>query len=271
MSSDNAVVREASAIRIQASVRGKHKHNLLRGAAIAAAAARSWLELKTILTKAFHAVGEENASEAAIAARDALASLYIRTPEQLKTALDDHDVLREVQSVLRGMLLPEVRRQLKAADVGAAWRQRATELIKPTWVPPPRVVRTLEIVRCDVSHISEIDQLSQTFRARVFLVLRIADGALDNDLMRQERDFPLDSWGRPTFRCSAPRSHLLRDASRTRLVHPRLDAPRPDATCAVSRASRVCVCPRPYPRPCRRPGRRRSGTSTSSRSRTPRS
>ena len=34
-------LREASAIRIQSSVRGKNKHALLRGAAIAAAAARS--------------------------------------------------------------------------------------------------------------------------------------------------------------------------------------------------------------------------------------
>ena len=47
------------------------------------------------------------------------------------------------------------------------------------------------------------EQVSQTFRARLFLILRVAGGAEDEHLVKEYDGFPLDTNGVPTFRPSA--------------------------------------------------------------------
>ena len=65
------------------------------------------------------------------------------------------------------------------------------------------LLRKLDVIRVDVTNISEIDQIHQTFFARVFVILRIKNGALDGDLVKDYDGFPFDDDGQPTFRPSA--------------------------------------------------------------------
>ena len=202
-------VQEEQAVRIQSAFRskrakarlGREKDAKLKSIT---AAAEAHAELKSLLKKTFNSVGADRASERAVDAMKILSELHIQTPEQLKQALDEPDLVRELQSrVLRGLLLPAARAQLRLNDVRAEWHLRGQEVIKPKFVPPERLVRELQVCRVDFSQVSAIDQISQTFRARVLIILKFVKGALDKDLIRDDATFPVDEWGRPTFRPSA--------------------------------------------------------------------
>lgn len=181
-------------------------------------------DLRRLLAEALADVGvpgDACAREAAALATD-LAALYVRTPDQLREALDAPHVLADVARCLRGRLLPAARARLAAraklldAELRAAWSKLREDGAPP---PLPRgranrsgladrsphrpLLRRLEVARVDVTHIAEIDQINQSFYARVFLVLRIAGGASDPDLNADFDGFPLDPDGRPTFRPSA--------------------------------------------------------------------
>ena len=59
------------------------------------------------------------------------------------------------------------------------------------------------------------EQVSQTFRARLFLILRVAGGAEDEHLVKEYDGFPLDAHGVPTFRPSARWYLVCRPAAQT--------------------------------------------------------
>ena len=110
-------------------------------------------------------------------------------------------LLGQVQLVLKGLLLTAVHAELKHHDTAAQWR-RGLPSKQPSAMSSP-LPRSFEVIRADVTHLSSIDQVSQTFRARLFLILRVADGAKDEHLVKEYDGFPLDEQGVPTFRPSA--------------------------------------------------------------------
>ena len=133
-----------------------------------------------------------------------LAELYIKTPDQLRLALDTPEVLEQVMNTaLRGMLLPAVRTELKHDEHTSLWSKARKKETKASSALPSPLKRSLKVVRADITQLSAIDQLSQTFRARIFLIFLIKDGALDEHLIREFDGFPIDDHGRPTFRPSA--------------------------------------------------------------------
>lgn len=159
--------------------------------------------LERLLAKALHQVGE-NEEEYACRLVRALSKLFIRTTDQLKQGLETPECLEQLRSVLPGLLLPAVRAELKRDEHGAHWR-KALPPSKPNHnspLPKP-LLRRFEITRADMTQLSSIDQLSQTFRARLFLILRIPGGAKDENLVKEFEGFPIDEDGRPTFRPSA--------------------------------------------------------------------
>jgi len=163
-------------------------------------------ELQSVISKALVQLGEEDDDgQLCKAAVDGLGHLYIKTPDQLRRAIKTPEVLPQLTaSVLRGLLLPVVSDVLRREEHGEHWRKIYSEVPKSKMTPMNApLLRRLEIVRADVTQLSAIDQLSQTFRARLFLILRLPGGAKDDDLSRESEDFPVDSHGRPTFRPSA--------------------------------------------------------------------
>ena len=54
-----------------------------------------------------------------------------------------------------------------------------------------------------MTQLSAIDQVTQTFKAAMFIILRFKGGALDNDLVKEYDGFPVDAQGKPTFLPSA--------------------------------------------------------------------
>ena len=107
-----------------------------------------------------------------------------------------------MQLVLKGLLLMAVRAELKTHASAAQWRKGLPSRKAPGTMASP-LPRTFEVIRADVTHLSSIDQVSQTFRARLFLILRVAGGADDEHLVKEYDGFPLDTNGVPTFRPSA--------------------------------------------------------------------
>ena len=69
--------------------------------------------------------------------------------------------------------------------------------------PPKPLMRTLVVRFVEVNRLADIDIIGQRFRAECFLQFAFEGGALDDDLCRPGADFPVDEWGRPTYRPSA--------------------------------------------------------------------
>ena len=74
--------------------------------------------------------------------------------------------------------------------------------------PPPRerpqpLVRTLVIRQVEINRLADIDIIRQRFNVEFVVHLAFEGGALDVELSKSSADFPLDGWGRPTFRPSA--------------------------------------------------------------------
>ena len=55
----------------------------------------------------------------------------------------------------------------------------------------------------EVNRLSDIDIIGQRFKAEVVIQLAFEKGAADVHLSSKDDGFPLDGWGRPTFRPSA--------------------------------------------------------------------
>ena len=165
--------------------------------------------LECLLTKALARVGigdGDELSKRTDAIIASLAELYIRTPDQLKLALDTPEVLEQVKGCVSGLLLPAVRSELEQrANDRAKWMK----LVEGTTCQPTNkgmlnkpLCRNLSVARVDVTHLAEIDQISQTFYARLLLILQIKGGANDPNLTSEYEGFPFDGEGRPTFRPS---------------------------------------------------------------------
>ena len=128
-----------------------------------------------------------------------LDKLYVRTIDELSTALKECS--SEIRKIIPGMLHKQVQIELKASEKTSIWRSAAptsTEMRKIE-----RITRELEVVRADMTQLSSINQVSQTFHARLLLILKMPDGAKDADLVKAFDGFPLDASGKPTFRPSA--------------------------------------------------------------------
>ena len=88
----------------------------------------------------------------------------------------------------RGLLLPAVLTELKREEHGMQWRRVASKGRDDDGGEMPKpLLRVFEIARADVTQLSAIDQLSQTFHARLFLILRVPGGALDEHLVSAPR------------------------------------------------------------------------------------
>jgi len=155
------------------------------------------IELEDVLEGALNELKVKEADELKQQYMAKLAELYIYNADQLQEALADKEVLPDVRGVLRGLLMPSVRRELKR------FRHEEMELQKAAWKPPPKLIRKIEVVRLEMKQLSGIDQVSQTFHAVMLIVLKMPGGALDEHLVKDFDGFPYDDNGKPTFRPSA--------------------------------------------------------------------
>ena len=255
---------EAAAGLIQAAQRGHtvrthfappEKHRSLKSLVSASN------QLARVVRSALLRVGESDVEKQTDTIVVSLAGLYIRTPDHLRQGLSTPEVHEQIVKVLRGMLLSAVKEELKRNEHGTTWKMAIKSTIATVRSPQSNarvkmnapLLRRLEIARVDVTQLSQIDQISQTFRARLFLILRICGGALDDHLLSEFEGFPTDEFGRPTFRPSA------------KWYLSQVDFPNGrDIQVRDSRGGRACTCPRactPRPGPCT--GARRARASLS--------
>ena len=100
-----------------------------------------------------------------------------------------------VQSAERGR---RERRKFRMAFVTVA-----RTVAPPAWKKNEPLLRTLVIRLVEVNRLSDIDIIAQRFRAEVVIQLAFEGGAGDEHLSKTSDAFPLDGFGRPTFRPSA--------------------------------------------------------------------
>lgn len=99
-----------------------------------------------------------------------------------------------------------------STDEGAAKpdsdRKVSLQTVAKISAPPPRarptaLLRTLTVRLVEVNRLSDIDIIGQRFKAEFVVQFALEGGALDEHLVDPSADFPLDGFGRPTFRPSA--------------------------------------------------------------------
>jgi hypothetical protein len=79
----------------------------------------------------------------------------------------------------------------------------APEPVPPAKRPPPAPLRDIELLRVTFVQLKGVDCVEQTFKAHLMVECRIAQGALDPDLMIQSDEFPKPSAVDGSFRPSA--------------------------------------------------------------------
>jgi len=166
-----------------------------------------------LFERAFRTVGDADASaRAAAMVRRFGDELGIHDTVHLVAALNNREVVADVKQLMRGLLFPSLRRVLfwHRARCGLLAEKRAGRLAtlvhkleEKTRHASAGKHRQLELVLADMTQLSAIDQVTQTFKAALFIILRFKDGALDGDLVKDYDGFPMDSEGRPTFLPSA--------------------------------------------------------------------
>ena len=103
-----------------------------------------------------------------------------------------------LQSVQRG----RIERRKFAVKLGL--RVLGHAIAPPKRVMPRPLLRTLVARLVEVNRLWDIDIISQRFKAEIMLQLVFEGGAKDPDLAKLDAPgFPLDGFGRPTFRPSA--------------------------------------------------------------------
>ena len=100
-----------------------------------------------------------------------------------------------LQSAERGRQQRKKRR-LKTQTIGMI-------VAPPKREPPKPLLRTLVVRLVEVNRLSDIDIIGQRFKAEVVVQLAFEGGAKDVHLSKPSASFPLDGFGRPTFRPSA--------------------------------------------------------------------
>ena len=104
--------------------------------------------------------------------------------------------IADLRSVLKGPLLEAVRDASQSTM--DALKARA-----PVAARGSLVKQRIEIARVDLLQICAIDQRNQSFRASLFVQACLPGGNCDEALRRPDEAFPLDMYGRPTFKPSA--------------------------------------------------------------------
>ncbi|KAL7531377.1 hypothetical protein ACHAWF_003744 [Thalassiosira exigua] len=158
--------------------------------------AQQEVELEQLISRALARVGAKDDGDRQ--ARDIISKLnrlYIATTDQLSIIHSD---------AIRGRLFSALREELRKIANQSAWKRRIAKA-KSTQSKPLNkpLLQRFHVARADFTHISDIDQVSQTFHARLFLILRIKNGERDSNLTKDSEDFPFDEDGRLTFRPSA--------------------------------------------------------------------
>ena len=118
--------------------------------------------------------------------------------DDLNTALKD--CAKDVRKIIKGLLFTKVLEELKSSEKKQLWKTIASAATSGP-VKIERITREIEVIRADMTQLSAINQVSQTFHARLLLVMRMPDGAKDKDLVKEYDGFPLDSNGRKTCNC----------------------------------------------------------------------
>ena len=96
---------------------------------------------------------------------------------------------------MQGRVFTALRAEL--LQVVAAQQER-----KPRSIYPRRELR-LDVLRVDLLNVSSIDEIRQTFHARLYVQCAFRGGARDAALSSASADFPVDEHGTPTYRPSA--------------------------------------------------------------------
>ena len=169
--------------------------------------------LLEIFERAFRTVGDADAPARAVAmVRRFGDELGIHDTARLAQALSNTEVVADVKCCMRGLLYPALRRALfwHRARIGLLAEKRTGRLATLVRQMEDKTChvgkgkhRRLELVLADMTQLSAIDQVTQTFKAALFIILRFKDGALDSDLVKEYDGFPVNSDGTPSFLPSA--------------------------------------------------------------------
>ena len=89
-----------------------------------------------------------------------------------------------------------IKKKVSLQTVGTIAKPPARDPVQP-------LLRTLIVRMVEVNRLSDIDIISQRFRAEVVVQAAFEGGAKDLDLCNPSAAFPFDGFGRPTFRPSA--------------------------------------------------------------------
>ena len=196
--------------------------------------------LVQLIKRALNAIGESEGSEAeAKRIVGELQAMYVKTIDDLNAALKD--CAKDVRKIIKGLLFTKVLEELKSSEKKQLWKTIASAATSgPAKIE--RITREIEVVRADMTQLSAINQVSQTFHARLLLVMRMPDGASDKDLVKEYDGFPLDSNGRTpshSLEPCAPPQNL----SAATYQHPQ----------CVRRRDGPCLGSSPLPQPSARP------------------
>ena len=159
-------------------------------------------------------IGESEAQRESIAMERAATmvkrfrdELGVYSTAKLVQAMEAPEVAKDVRQLMRGLLFPSLKRALfwQRARSGLLAAKRmgrlaaiVDRLTEKAEISKKGLRRRLELVLADMTQLSAIDQVTQTFKAALFIILRFKDGALDDDLVKEFDGFPVDAQARPT-------------------------------------------------------------------------
>ena len=152
--------------------------------------------IEDLLVRVYEAAGATKAAATAKAMAATLArDLHVTTVAHLMQALEVEEELEDLRSLVRGRLFTALVAELRRVQAADRARQPRRKY--------PRRELELSVLRVDLINISAIDEINQTFAARLYVQCAFRGGARDEFLSSESRGFPVDEHGTPTFRPSA--------------------------------------------------------------------
>ena len=152
--------------------------------------------LDSLLQRVYESIGTEDACTIAKAMASSLArELHVTSVSHLIQSLHIEGELHDLRGLVRGRAFTALVAELN--------RVHAADLARQPQRTYARRELELSVLRVDLINISAIDEISQTFAARLYVQCAFRGGARDEHLSSDSRGFPVDALGTPTFRPSA--------------------------------------------------------------------
>ena len=152
--------------------------------------------LESLLHRVYDSIGAADPSASASECASSLArDLHITSVAHLMQSLHVEGELQDLRGLVRGRAFTALLAEMKQVQATDAARQPRRKY--------PRRELELWVLRVDLINISAIDEIGQTFTARLYVQCAFRGGARDKFLSAESRGFPVDELGTPTFRPSA--------------------------------------------------------------------